>query len=375
MTTNNQKIKVLIPTEPDDSTALLVKAGLENLGHQVQLLFTADQPTLQKNSAYIDNHEYQYKSQDKNHCVREHQYDVVWWRRPRKPFIPRDWVDAEDYKFVHRENNLFFESLVSNLAANAWWINPKEAAYRTNIKLFQLKIARDCGLSIPVSLFSNDPQEIRAFCLKHESEGIIYKPICTNFWIEENKIKISYTSRIRFCDLPGNKVLQATPGIFQKEVRKKHELRITCFGDYLVTAKLNSQKHPQGQIDWRVIPESKMVVETCSLPKEIEAKIRLFMRKTGIVFGCFDFIVTEDNQYIFLEVNEQGQFLWVEEANADIPMLDIFIQFLLEKKREFVWDPEKEVHKIKNYWESVRPILINNRQQHIDVNSAVNYQN
>jgi glutathione synthase/RimK-type ligase-like ATP-grasp enzyme len=29
-------------------------------------------------------------------------------------------------------------------------------------------------------------------------------------------------------------------------------------------------------------------------------------------FGCFDFIVTSNNDYIFLECNPNGQWLWIE---------------------------------------------------------------
>ena len=32
----------------------------------------------------------------------------------------------------------------------------------------------------------------------------------------------------------------------------------------------------------------------------------------GLNFGAFDFIVTPDNKYIFLECNPNGQWLWIE---------------------------------------------------------------
>ncbi len=60
------------------------------------------------------------------------------------------------------------------------------------------------------------------------------------------------------------------------------------------------------------------------------------MKKLGLVFGCFDFIVTPDNEYYFLEINEQGQFLWIEEVNPDIKMLDAFVNFLINKNSPVV---------------------------------------
>lgn len=35
-----------------------------------------------------------------------------------------------------------------------------------------------------------------------------------------------------------------------------------------------------------------------------------------INFGCFDFIVTLDNDYVFLECNPNGQWLWIELATG-----------------------------------------------------------
>ncbi|ASQ44607.1 hypothetical protein [Legionella clemsonensis] len=366
-------MKVLIPTEPDDCHAILVKIALEKLGHQVRLLFTADQPTKQRNSVFITAENYQWKNADNYHLIMDNDYDVVWWRRARKPYLPKKLIHPQDYKFAARENALFFESITCNMAPTAWWINTKEASTRANSKLLQLKLAAACGMNIPITLCSNSPQDIRQFLLKYDAEGVIYKPLCSNFWFEDEQVRISYTTKVKFLNLPSNKLLQLVPGIFQKEVKKKYELRITCFGDYLVAAKLNSQVHPDGQVDWRAIPEGALAVEPYKLSAEFEEKIRLFMRKLGIVFGAFDFIVTPEDEYIFLEVNEQGQFLWIEEANPEFRMLDIFINFLLNKSPEFIWDFKNSQHTIERYRSQMAGLIAQNRNRHVDLNCAEAY--
>lgn len=363
-------MKFLIPTEPDDTHAVLVKIALEKMGHSVRLLFTADQPTKQKNSVFLDMNHFNWKSSDNYDSITEYDYDVVWWRRARQPFLPKDVTHPDDYKFVVRENTLFYESLTYTMAPNAWWINTKEAASRSNSKMLQLKIAVQCGLNIPTTLCSNDPKDIRYFLLRHENEGVIYKPLCSNFWFEDKQIKASYTSKITFLELPNNKMLQISPGIFQIEVKKNYELRVTCFGDYIVAAKLNSQSHRDGQTDWRAIPFGQMSLEPYTLPVDLEEKIRLFMRKMGIVFGCFDFIVTPENEYYFLEVNEQGQFFWIEEYNSDIKMLDIFVNFLTNKSVNFTWDPSKAVHSLNGYRDEIAQIVAQNVERHVDLNKA-----
>lgn len=366
-------MKFLIPTEPDDTHATLVKIALEEMGHHVRFLFMADQPTKLKNSILIDNDTYQWRSTDKYDSIVDNDYDVVWWRRARKPYLPKDLTHPSDYKFVARENALFYESLTNNMAPNAWWVNTKEAATRANSKLLQLKIASHCGMTIPTTLCSNDPKDIRYFILKHESDGVIYKPLCSNFWFEERRVKISYTTKLSFLDLPTNKLLQLTPGIFQKEIKKKYELRVTCFGDYIVAAKLNSQAHTAGKIDWRAIPEGQMNIEPYILPDSLERQIREFMQAMGLVFGSLDFIVSEDHEYIFLEVNEQGQFLWMEEYSSDFKMLDIFVHFLINKSRKFKWEPEKTGHTIEKYKHQMAGVMSQNMRRHVALNNAKTY--
>lgn len=363
-------MKFLIPTEPDDSHAIAVKLALETSGHSVRLLFTADLPTRQKNSVYIDNSGYHWKSADKYDAILDNDYDVVWWRRARKPFLPKNNTHPNDYRFVMRENALFYESITYTMAPKAWWVNPKEAATRANSKLLQLKVATQCGMTIPLTLCSNDPKDIRYFLLKHESDGVIYKPLCSNFWFEDKQIKISYTAKITFLDLPHNKLLQVAPGIYQKEIKKKYELRVTCFGDYLVAAKLNSQEHREGKMDWRAINTEKMTIEPYKLPEALATAIKHFMKKMGLVFGALDFIVTPDDHYVFLEVNEQGQFLWIEDYNQGFKMLDIFVNFLLSQSESFKWDPDRCVHSVDQYNDEVVEIINKNKRRHVELNSA-----
>ena len=367
-----ENMKFLIPTEPDDTHAILVKLALEDMGHQVTLIFTADQPTKQRNSVFIDIKNYEWQSTDEFNSIENDDYDVVWWRRARRPHIPKDTVHPNDYKFVIRENSLFYESFTCNMAPNAWWINSKESANRANFKLLQLKIASECGMIIPTTLCSNDPIEIHQFLTNNEDNGVVYKPLCSNFWFEENQVKVAYTARVKNASLPDNKSLQQLPGIFQKEIKKKYELRITCFGNYIVAAKLHSQVHPDGIVDWRAIRSGPLLIEKYTLPLDLEKKIIKFMHEIGIVFGSFDFIVTPNDEYVFLEVNEQGQFLWIEEYNPDFKMLDIFVNFMINRSANFIWNEQNQRHTIEQYRENILPIYSENMLRHVSLNNLIN---
>jgi hypothetical protein len=64
------------------------------------------------------------------------------------------------------------------------------------------------------------------------------------------------------------------------------------------------------------------------------------MHKLDIVFGCFDFIVRPDGRHVFLEVNQAGQFLFVEHETGQ-PLLDAFSEFLRQGTVDFAWSPER----------------------------------
>jgi D-alanine-D-alanine ligase-like ATP-grasp enzyme len=40
------------------------------------------------------------------------------------------------------------------------------------------------------------------------------------------------------------------------------------------------------------------------------------MEHLGLVYGAFDFIVTPEGRYVFLEVNPGGAYMWVEAATG-----------------------------------------------------------
>jgi glutathione synthase/RimK-type ligase-like ATP-grasp enzyme len=70
-----------------------------------------------------------------------------------------------------------------------------------------------------------------------------------------------------------------------------------------------------------------MIVEPYELPPAVSEKCLELMRRLGIIFGCFDFIVTPDGRHVFLEVNPMGQWLWVEQM-CGMPLLEAFCEFL-----------------------------------------------
>lgn len=359
---------LLIATEPEDGHALLVKLALEQQGYDCTLWYTTEMPAKQIHSLFLNQQGLSWQpavQQGKDFYPFAKQFDVIWWRRARFPRIP-ETVFIDDKEYVFKENKTFFEALTTVIVPNAWWINAREAQRKANSKPLQLQLAAQCAFKIPQTLISNAPAAIREFVKKYQHQGVIYKSFLPTYWEKANAVKVAYTARVQPSQLPSDATLQLVPGIFQEEIKKRYELRVTCMGSEVVAAKINSQRHECGQIDWRTIPSHQLELEPYELDTATIHKIRRFMRHLGLVFGCFDFIRSSDGELYFLEVNEQGQFFWIEDLNPEILLLDRFVQFLINKKPHFLYrrtSPPLRIEHFATAMERLQPGQENNSIQ------------
>ncbi len=58
------------------------------------------------------------------------------------------------------------------------------------------------------------------------------------------------------------------------------------------------------------------------------------MEALGLVFGAIDLIVTPGNEYVFLEVNPAGQFLWID-SQTGLPLVDALSEMLLQGRPDY----------------------------------------
>jgi len=363
---------VLIMTEPDDIHAVLVNLALEYKGYQSKLFFSADMPSIQKNNLYFAGGENSWSTiTDENQNIDWdlNSIESIWWRRPRRPHLPEN-IHEDDKRFVQKENSIYHDSIPYMLNGSAWWVNSIESTYKTRSKITQLKLAQKCGFELPETLVSNSPEDIKSFIKNSSNDAVIYKPFAPHHWADDNGMKLLYTDKISLDDLPSDEMLQVVPGIYQKYVDKKFELRVTCFGSHISAVKIHSQQHIQGQTDWRKIPGHELALTPYRLNQSIQDKIINFMKEIGVVFGCFDFIITPDDDVVFLELNEQGQFLWVEDILPELCYLDMFAEFMIHKQFDFTWKPSSNSLSTKNFDDKAQQICDENIHKHVYLNQV-----
>jgi hypothetical protein len=86
-------------------------------------------------------------------------------------------------------------------------------------------------------------------------------------------------------------------------------------GDKSFTAKLDSQAHESTRKDWRAgdVEEEELEYEVFDLPERVQAGLHRLMHSFEINFASIDMIVTPEGEFVFLDLNPNGQWLWLEE--------------------------------------------------------------
>jgi glutathione synthase/RimK-type ligase-like ATP-grasp enzyme len=193
------------------------------------------------------------------------------------------------------------------LLGNARWISPFEAIARARSKLYQLKIAAECGLRIPETLVTSDPEAARAFLAKAGDH--IYKVLSLPHTPSGLMI---HSHLLTDADLASLDRVAVAPCQFQQFVAKHHELRITFTGREFFTVRIDAVGD-SGRVDWRAARPQDVVFEPASLPQAVETKLTKLLRRLDLRFGAIDMICAQDGQFVFLEVNPSGGWRWLEE--------------------------------------------------------------
>lgn len=158
------------------------------------------------------------------------------------------------------------------------------------------------------------------------------KPYFPSTWLEGNKQQTQFAHRISEEDLTLVDSIRLCPGIYQACIEKAFELRVVIMGERIICAKIDSQSVDTALVDWRAdISQEARVEPFFELPDTIKASLLDFMQAMGLEFGSIDLIVTKDHEFVFLEVNDQGQFLWLDDRHTEFHMLAEFSAFIATK--------------------------------------------
>jgi len=210
------------------------------------------------------------------------------------------------------------------------WINARLENQGAQSKLGQLSTARKLGFTLPRTLITNDAEEAISFC-STLSGDVAIKPVATPSIADESSSHHFFTKKIATGELREQlRQVELCPVILQEYIPKQYELRITIIGDSTFCCRLDSQWTDGADADWRAVDPDKIEHEIIAIDPEIEQLCRSMMRHYHLEFGAFDFIVTSKGSHVFLELNPNGQWYWIEILTG-APMADAMADCLIKR--------------------------------------------
>lgn len=265
----------------------------------------------------------------------EGAYKSIWNRRGQQPTVDPELCDS-DRTLAGHEAKFLLEGVVACIEdrnRSALAVNSIRTKTVSNSKLHQLSTAARAGFTIPNTIFSNSPKEIRDFTAA-AVQGVIVKMHIPYSWRDASgNVHISGTMAISDDDLKYDRSLKSAPMIYQHKLKSHSELRVVVFGRTALAISQSRPLNSKGFVDLRW--EDEIVATEYDVPPVLKDMCLRFMAAVGINYAAFDILVDEDGSYTFLEANEAGQFLFLEEQVPSLPVLDAFCQYLASGSPDF----------------------------------------
>ncbi|WP_236700485.1 ATP-grasp ribosomal peptide maturase [Allosalinactinospora lopnorensis] len=237
----------------------------------------------------------------------------VYYRRPTQ-FALEEGMSGPERRFAYGEARFGFGGVLQ--ALDCLWLNPAVATAAAEYKPRQLAAARQCGLRIPRTVITNDPEYAYAWA-SDLGRPFVYKPLSGVWHPEAGEIRILYTARLTDPAVVRDPALTRTAHMFQEWVDKRHEARSVVVGDQVYTVAIHARSN-EGLVDWRADYDSH-TYEPIELPADVRDGLVRLHRNLGLVYGACDLVATPDGGWVFLETNANGEWEWLEgEGGAPI---------------------------------------------------------
>lgn len=320
---------ILILSEQLDYHGVAVRWALRQQGIPLEWWDRTEFPRDQQIAAWVSNERVRLQVSSAPVSASPGRYRTIWNRRGQVPQVSAA-LERTDRVVARNESTYCLAGLASVLAdanPHALIVNAFDAAKAANTKLHQLNVARAAGFRVPDTLLSNDPQAIRQFFAQRGGRVVAKHHIPFAWRTRAGKLLVTGTSALAEEHLSSDEALSACPMLYQEMLDVESELRVIAFGhsDFALEQIRTAAPAASGFVDIRYEPARK---QAAVLEAPVRALCREYMARMRLSYAAFDIVKTVQGDYVFLEANEAGQFLFLENEAPELPMLDAFCQFL-----------------------------------------------
>lgn len=265
--------------------------------------------------------------------VLSEQVKSIWYRRPPHPEAPSSSARGSK-RFIREETKKALWALWTAGNEKILWMNhPLTSKVLEFNKPYQMLVASRVGLKIPKTFIGNIPEKALEFVKRCGGEGIIKVFGSPGLRDVKGRDLVVFTNRISSKHIMKHgKEISCCPVMLENYVPKEFELRVTVVGNLIFPCAIHSQNSKKTKDDWRRYDLKNVEHESCKLPLDVENKIRKLMKAFKLNFGAIDMIVTPDKEFVFLEINPNGQWGWIEKLTG-MPISKAIAEVLCRKEK------------------------------------------
>ncbi|WP_242884021.1 ATP-grasp ribosomal peptide maturase [Actinomadura litoris] len=317
---------VLILAHDSDTVAEVVQGELEARGVTVMKVNPSGFPARISIGAFLDGTS-PWSGLLTDHggpSVELRDITAVWQRRPSQ-FVMDERMSPAERAFAYGEARRGFGGVLAGLSG-CLWVNDPMAAARAEYKPIQLAIATEVGLRVPRTLITSEPHTAYDWA-EDLTRPVVYKPMSGVYHADEGERRVMFTSLVDDLDDLLDPAFARTAQMLQERIPKAFEARVCIFGTQIFAVRIDAASE-QARKDWRSDYDA-LTYSVIELPEELTRSLRELLMKLGLVAGMVDLICTPSGCWVFLEVNQGGEFGWLAEATG-LPMYAAMAD-LLEK--------------------------------------------
>lgn len=251
----------------------------------------------------LQSNELRIKMKDTWYVLSTQNIDSVYFRAP--VFLR---TTGKAYSLEEQLKRSQWSSFIRNLIVfdKAIWINYPPSVYKAENKLYQLKVAKECGMNVPETYVGNAlPDNIKP------KKTYIVKSLDTALFYDDGKEMFTYSTMVSGQELLESEIKLA-PIILQEYLEFKIDLRVTFVGGQIFPVMITRRgKAIVG--DWRKSNKEDLDYSPIELPQIIIKQIMQLMEKLNLTFGGIDLALVGDTYY-FIEVNPTGEWGWLASS-------------------------------------------------------------
>lgn len=284
--------KIMVVTTAEDPVGAAVHKGLVRRGHDPITVYPSEIPASKRVAIHSSDRRWRAQVETRDGWYDLTEVGVVWWRKPGRRTFPS--LPPLEAAFALREANEAMTGMWGALThSDIFWMSHPHHIMAASNRVEQLHRALYSGFAVPQSIVTNDQAAVQRFA-RHCGRVLVPTSMSDPEYPETSEVPVG-----------------PSPTMFQEQIRKRHELRVTVIGDQVFTAVVSPRAGTAAGTDSRIID-----MRAGEPADDIAQRCIEFVRGYGLQCATLDFAVTPDGATIFLGMDPNGSWM---QGQSEVP--------------------------------------------------------